>query len=59
MAKRNQHDLANFLVVFNRKISSLELALVGYGIMIANSELFTLLAIYQESNARSCNDCKL
>ena len=43
LAKRNQQDLAIFLVVFNKTI--IPLALVGYEMIIANLVLRALLAI--------------
>ena len=56
LAKRNQHDLANFLIVFNKTI--IPLVLVGYEMIIANSALRASLAIYHLiSNARSWNNC--
>ena len=56
LAKRNQQDLAMFLIVFNKTI--IPLALVGYEMIIANSALRASLAIYHLiSNARSWNNC--
>ena len=52
LAKRNQQDLAMFLIVFNKTI--IPLAFVGYEMIIANDSL----AIYHLiSNARSWNNC--
>ena len=56
LAKRNQQDLAMFLIVFNKTI--LPLAFVGYEMIIANEALRASLAIYHLiSNARSWNNC--
>ena len=58
LAKRNKQDQIKqyFWIVFNKTI--IPLALVGYEMIIANSGLRALLAIYHLiSNARSWNNC--
>ena len=63
LAKRNEQDSRikqHFLIVFNKTIIIIPLTLVGYEMIIANSALRALLAIYHViSNVNSWNHCKL